>query len=88
MQLSKREVVWTSQEARPRIRRKKTGDGTMHLGEESEEDRSRDGCTVNGDMRAIGTTKDEVQDRTGWRRIVFAAATPRPIGSGLKKKAA
>ena len=43
----------------------------MHLGEESEEDRSRDGCTVNGDMRATGTTKDEVQDRTGWRRIVF-----------------
>ena len=25
---------------------------------------------VNRDMRAIGTTKDEVHDRTGWRRIV------------------
>ena len=43
---------------------------------------------VNGDMIAIGTTKDEVHDRTGWRSIVFAAATPRPSGSGLKKKAA
>ena len=31
---------------------------------------------VNRDMRAIGTTKDEVHDRTGWRRIVSAAATP------------
>ena len=39
---------------------------------------------VNRDMRAIyiGTTKDEVHDRTGWRRIVFAAATPQPSGSG------
>ena len=33
---------------------------------------------VNRDMRAIGTTKDEVHDRTGWRRIVSAAATPQP----------
>ena len=31
---------------------------------------------VNRDMRAIGTTKDEVRDRTGWRRIVSTAATP------------
>ncbi len=35
---------------------------------------------VNRDMRAIGTTKDEV--RTGWRIIVSAAATPQPSGSG------
>ena len=28
---------------------------------------------VNRDMRAIGTTKYEVHDRTGWRRIVSAA---------------
>ena len=27
---------------------------------------------VNRDMVAIGTTKDEVHDRTGWRRIVSA----------------
>ena len=40
-----------------------------------------DDC-VNRDMRAIGTTKDEVHDRTGWRRIVSAAATPDPSGSG------
>ena len=37
---------------------------------------------VNRDMRAIGTTKDEILDRTGWRRIVSAAATPQPSGSG------
>ena len=37
---------------------------------------------VNQDMRAIGTTKDEFHDRTGWRRIVFDAATPRPSGRG------
>ena len=37
---------------------------------------------VNRDMRAIGTTKDEVHERTGWRTIVFAAATPQPSGSG------
>ena len=41
---------------------------------------------VNRDMRAIGTTKDEVHDLTGWRRIVSAAATPQPTGSGSKKK--
>ena len=38
--------------------------------------------SVNRDMRAIGTTKDEVHDRTGWRRIVSAAATPQPSVSG------
>ena len=37
---------------------------------------------VNSDMRAIGTTKDEVNYRTGCRRIVSAAATPQPSGSG------
>ena len=40
---------------------------------------------VNRDMRAIGTTRDEVHDRTGWRRIVSAAASPQPSGSGKKK---
>ena len=39
------------------------------------------GC-VNRDMGAIRTTKDEVIDRTGWRRIVSAAATPPLSGSG------
>ena len=37
---------------------------------------------VNRDMRAIGTTKDEVRDRTGWRRIVSAAAAPQQSVSG------
>ena len=39
--------------------------------------------SVNRDIRAIGTTKGEVHDRTGWRRIVSAAATPQLCGSGL-----
>ena len=37
---------------------------------------------ANRDMRAIGTTKDEVHDSTIWMRIVSAAATPQPSGSG------
>ena len=41
---------------------------------------------VNRDMRAIGSTKYEFHDRTSWRRIVSAAATPQPSESGLKKK--
>ena len=41
---------------------------------------------INRDMRATGTTKDEVHDRTGWRRIVSAAATPQPSGSGYQRK--
>ena len=41
---------------------------------------------VNRDMRAIGTTKDEVHDRTGWRRILSATETPQLSGSGHKKK--
>ena len=41
---------------------------------------------VNRDMRAIGTTSDKVHDRTGWRRIVSAAATPQPSGSGYEKE--
>ena len=36
---------------------------------------------VNRDTRAIGTTQYEVHDRTGWRRIVSAAATPQLSGS-------
>ena len=41
---------------------------------------------VNRDMTANGMTKDEVHDRTGWRRIVSASATPQPSGIGWKKK--
>ena len=37
---------------------------------------------VNRDMRDIGTAKDEVHGRTGWRRIVSAAAAPQPSWSG------
>ena len=38
---------------------------------------------VNRDTKAIGTMKHEVHDRTGWRRIVPASATPQPSGSGI-----
>ena len=37
---------------------------------------------VNRDMSASGTMKHEVHGRTGWRRLVSAAATPQPSGSG------
>ena len=41
---------------------------------------------VNRDKRAIGTTTDEVHDRTGWRRILSAAATSQLSGRGYMKK--
>ena len=42
------EVVWPRKEARPRLHRKKySGDVVVHLGEEKEEDRSRDGWSVS-----------------------------------------
>ena len=40
---------------------------------------------ANRDMRAIGTTKDEVHDRTGWRRIVSATATPQQVGAARRR---
>ena len=41
---------------------------------------------VNRDMRAIEATVDEVHAKSGWRKIVSAAATRQLSGSGLKKK--
>ena len=38
------------------------------------ENQSRDGR----DMKAIGTTQDEVHDRTSYKRILSAAATSPP----------
>ena len=35
---------------------------------------------VNRDMRAIETAKYEVRDKTGWRRIASATATPQRSG--------
>ena len=37
---------------------------------------------VNRDMTAIGTTEDEVNDRTGWKRILSDAATSQLSGHG------
>ena len=57
--------VCTREETRPIIRRKKdSGDGTIR-----EKTKQRWTDCVNRDMRAIGTTKYEVHDKTGWRRI-------------------
>ena len=47
------------------------------MGEEKEEDRSRDMKVI-----AFWITKDDVHDRTGWRIIVSAAATLQLSGSG------
>ena len=74
-----------TQEATPIIRRKKDSrDGrpiTLAKKARKTEAEMATYC-VNRDVRAIGTTKDEVHDRTGWRRIVSATATPQPSGSG------
>ena len=86
VQESATEMVWPRKEARPRLRMKKTLEmvppGRRKRGRPKQ--RWMDG--VNRDMRAIGTTQYEVHDITGWRRIVSAAATPQPSGSGWKKK--
>ena len=83
MQESATEVVWPRKEARPRIGREKDyGDGTTWEKKARKTETEMDGLCVNRDMRAIGTTSDEVHGRTGWRRIVSAAATPQPSGSG------
>ena len=72
----KTEVVWPRKETRPRIRRKKDpGDYTTWEKKKRKTEAEMMDC-VNRDMRAIATTKYEVHDRTGWRRIVSAAATP------------
>ena len=64
-----------TEETRPRTRRKKhNGDGTTWEKKKTEA-RIRWMHCVNRDMRANGTSKDEVHDRTGWRRIVSVAAT-------------
>ena len=55
----------------------------VHLGEEKR-GRAKQrwmNCVIR-DMRAIGKTEDEVHDRTGYRRIVSAAATLQLSGSG------
>ena len=44
--------------------------------EEEEEDQSRDGWTVSTETWQLGTADDEIHNRTGRRRIVFAATTP------------
>ena len=73
---------WPRKEARPRLSRKKdSGDGTTGRRKRGSPKQRWMDC-VNRDMRAIGTTKDEVHDRTGWRIIVSAAATTQPSGSG------
>ena len=76
-------MVWPHKEVRPRLYRKKdSGDGSTWEKKAGKTEAEMGMDCVNGDKRAIGTTKDEVHDKTGWRRIVSAAATPQPCGSG------
>ena len=41
---------------------------------------------VKREPGAIGNAKDEVHDRTGWRRIVCAAATLQLSGGRLEEE--
>ena len=83
MQESETEVVWTFEETRPRKTPEMAPLGRRKRGIPKQ--RWMD-C-VNRDMRAIGTTSDEVHDRTGWRRIVSAAATPyNQVGAARRNR--
>ena len=91
MQESKTEVVWPRKETRPRIRRKKDSFSSHRWytceRKKRKTEAEMDGLwTVNRDMRAIGTTKDEVHDRTGWRRIVSAAVTHSQVGAARRRR--
>ena len=59
VQESNIEVVWTRQEARPRIRRKKDW-RWYHLGEEKEGDRNRDGWTVSSERQKMKSITTEL----------------------------
>ena len=59
-------MVWSRKEARPRLSRKKdSGDGTTREKKARKTEAEMDGLCVNRDMRANGTTKYEVNERTG-----------------------
>ena len=61
MQESDTEVVWTREETRPRIRRKKEcEDGTTCEQKKMKTEAEMDMDCVNRNTRAIGTTKDKV----------------------------
>ena len=62
------EVFWPLKEARPRLHRKKDSPGWRKRGRPRHERYLKN--------------KYEIHDRTAWRRIVSAAATPQPCGSG------
>ena len=82
MQESATQVVWPCKEARTRLRMKKdSGDGTTREKKARKTEAEMDGlCQPRHESHR--NDKDEVHDRTGWRRIVSAAATPQPSGSG------
>ena len=42
--------------------------------------------SVKRNIRATGTTKGEVHDKTGWRRIVSAAATHNQVGAARRRR--
>ena len=66
MQESATQVVWPRKEARPRLRRKTdSGDGTT---------REKKARKTEAEMDGLCQPRHEVHDKTGWRRIVSAAA--------------
>ena len=72
-----RQIVWTREEMRPSIHRKKdSGDDTTWEKKKRKTEAETDGlCQLTN-----AVTEDE--GRAGWRRIVSAAATPQSCGSG------
>ena len=82
LQEIKTDVVWT----REKTKAKNTSEERLGMVPPGRRKRGRPkqrwmDC-FNRDMRAIGTEKDEVHDRTGWTRIVSAGATPQLSRSG------
>ena len=86
-QESKTELVWPRKEMRPRLRRKKdSGDGTTWEKKARKTEAELDGLCQR-DMRAIGTTKNDVHDITGWRRIVCLPQRPHnQVGAARRRR--
>ena len=84
VQERKTEEVWPRKEAIPRLHRKKdSGDHMVPPGRRKEEDRSTDGWTMSMKTRKL-SEQEKMKSMTelAVRRIVSAAATPQPSGSG------
>ena len=68
-------MVWTHKEARPRLRWKKhSGDGTTWEKKERKTEAEMDGLCQPG-HESHRNNNNEFYDRTGWRKIVYPAAS-------------